>query len=193
MTLNQERAIDFTVLLLRWYLAYYMIDYGWSKMTGGQFGVQDAAILNKPLKEVDKFHLAWYLFGLDKSFDIINGLFQIAGGLLIIYNRTALLGALMLLPILGQIFLVDLAFTTNMFGPALVIRLAGMMVADLLILYYHKDRMIAAWHALTDKLSTRFRYRWWVYLLLPILGFAVDFVIAGFTFPLRQLIIWMNR
>jgi uncharacterized membrane protein YphA (DoxX/SURF4 family) len=66
MTLSRSRLIDFAVLALRWYLAFYMFEYGWAKLTGNQFGTFNAAIAGKPMKQVGKFYVAWYLFGLDK-------------------------------------------------------------------------------------------------------------------------------
>lgn len=159
-------------------------------MTGGQFGIYDPAILEKPLKEVDKFHLAWHLFSLDKSFDILTGLMQILVAILIVINRTTLVGALLLLPILGQIFLVDQAFTTEMFGSALPVRLAGMIISDLLILLYYKDRMLLVWNNLTNGITTKFKYKWWIFLLLPVLGFLTDFVIGLVSLPVRHFIGW---
>ena len=81
-----------------------MAEYGFSKLTGDQFGHRSVEILNMPLKDVDKFHLAWHLFSLDKTFDIFVGLSQIMGAVLIAINRTALVGALILLPILDKYF-----------------------------------------------------------------------------------------
>ncbi len=65
---------DVAILALRWYLAFYMIDYGCSKMTGGQFQVQDPAILEKPIKEIDAFYIAWHLFRLSKTFNVVVGM-----------------------------------------------------------------------------------------------------------------------
>jgi uncharacterized membrane protein YphA (DoxX/SURF4 family) len=90
-----------------------MLYYGWGKLTGDQFGTFNAAVASKPMNHVGKFYVAWYLFGLDKSFDIFTGLAEIIGGLMIIYNRTLLIGAFILLPILAQIFIIDLAYTTD--------------------------------------------------------------------------------
>jgi uncharacterized membrane protein YphA (DoxX/SURF4 family) len=134
MTLSRSRLLDFTILALRWYLAFYMLYYGWGKLTGDQFGTFNAAIASKPMNQVGKFYVAWYLFGLDKSFDIFTGLAEIIGGLMIIYNRTLLIGAFILLPILAQIFIIDLAYTTDQFGYALPVRLAGMLICDLLVI-----------------------------------------------------------
>ena len=193
MKLTREQVFDFTILTLRWYLAYYMADYGFSKLTGDQFGHRSAEILNTPLKDVDKFNLAWHLFSLDRTYDIAVGIVQIIGALLIVINRTALVGTLMLLPILGQIFLVDLAFTTNVFGPALPIRLSCMLLSALLILYYFKDRMILVWNNLTKNTTTKFKYKWWVFILLPFIGLTTDLVFGVLTYPIKLLIFWLTK
>lgn len=193
MKLTREQIFDFAILTLRWYLAYYMADYGFGKLTGDQFGHRSVEILNTPLKDVDKFHLAWHLFSLDKTFNIVVGLTQIIGAVLIVINRTVLVGALMLLPILGQIFLIDLAFTTNIFGAALPIRLSCMILSDLLILFYYKDKMILAWNNLTKGTRTKFKYKWWVFIFLPFIGLATDLVFGILTYPIKLLIIWLTK
>ena len=188
MKITKPQLYDFVILALRWYLAYYMIDYGWGKLSGEQFGVYDASILDKPLKEVDKFYLAWHLFSLDRTFDISIGVMQILSALLLIFNRTVLIGALFVLPILVQIFFVDLSFTRNIFGFALPVRLLGMILADVLILYYYKENVLAAIRKLTQGTSTKFKYKWWVYLFLPVLGLVMDFVFGALLYPVRLLL-----
>lgn len=190
--ISKEQIIDFIVLVLRWYLGYYMLKYGLSKLIDGQF-VRSEEILNTPLKDIDKFNLAWYLFSLDKTFNVIIGLSQIIGAVLIIYNRTVLLGAIVLIPILAQIFLVDVSFTTEMFGSALPIRLLGMLISVFIILYYHRDRVIAIWNILTKKISKKINYKWWVFIILPLLGLLTDLVIKLITLPFELLINYLNK
>lgn len=191
MKISKQQIIDFTILALRWYLAIYMFDYGFGKITGGQFGALNPEILNTPLKDVDKFHVAWHLFSLDKSFNIIIGITQMIGAILIVINRTLLVGAIFLLPVLFQILLVDVAFTTDVFGVALPIRLSIMILSDLAILFYYKDRMKLALESLTVNVSTKLKYKWWIYLLIPIVGFSLDFVFGAITIPLRMFINWL--
>lgn len=188
MKISKQQFVDFAILCLRYYLAYYMITYGWSKMTGGQFGVHDPAILEQPLSQVNEFYIAWYLFSLSPTFNIVAGGTQVLGGILIVIHRTALLGTLILLPVLVQIFLVDVSFTTDMFGSALVVRLAGMLLAAFLILWYYKDRMLQVWHSLTDNVRTKFNYQWWVYPILVVLGFLTDFALGLLLSPLQMLL-----
>lgn len=180
---TKAQMLDFGVLVLRWYLAYYMFDYGVGKMIGEQFGVYDPNILNKPLKDIPKWQLAWYLFGLDNTFNLGVGLTQILAAILLVINRTAIVGALVVLPVLIQIFLVDIAFTAE-FSFALPFRLAGMIAADFVILYYYKDRMMLVWNNLTSGTTTRFTYKWWVFLMLPVLGLLTDFLIRFLYSPL---------
>ncbi len=193
MKYTKDQVYDLFILILRWYLAFYMIDYGWGKINGEQFGIFNQEVLNSPLKDVDKFNLAWYLFSLDKTFNIIVGITQIIGGVLIIINRTTLIGALILLPVLAQIFLIDLAFTTEMFGHSLTIRLSCMIFSDILILLYYKEKMILVWKNLTNNISTKFNYKWWVFLVLPILGFITDFIFGILSYPLKLLIEWSAK
>lgn len=169
-----------------------MLKYGLSKLIDGQF-VRSEEILNTPLKDIDKFNLAWYLFSLDKTFNVIIGLSQIIGAVLIIYNRTVLLGAIVLIPILAQIFLVDVSFTTEMFGSALPIRLLGMLISVFIILYYHRDRVIAIWNILTKKISKKNNYKWWVFIILPLLGLLTDLVIKLITLPFELLVNYLNK
>ena len=170
-----------------------MLDYGWGKMTGGQFGVHDPKILEQPLKDVDKFYLAWHLFSLSKAFDVIVGVFQIIGGLLLVFNRTVLLGCLLLLPILFQILLVDIAFTTNMFGAALPLRLTIMILCDFTVLYYHKDKIIPVIKLLTSKGQGKFKYKWWTYIIVFLLALPLDFIFALIAWPFKMLIHWLTK
>lgn len=191
--MKKEKTIDFGILALRWYLVFYMINYGWGKLTLNQFGVHDTSILEQPIKDIDSFYVAWHLFERSKFFNIATGILEIIGGILLIFNRTALIGALFVLSILSQILIIDIAFTTGVQGYALPIRICGMILADFLILYYYKEKIIIAWKSLTNDISTKFKYKWWIFLILPIVGFLMDFIIAILTLPIKILLNWIGN
>jgi uncharacterized membrane protein YphA (DoxX/SURF4 family) len=197
MKISKAEAIDFVILVFRWYLAFYMIDYGWSKLYGEQFGLHDPHLAEKPMKDLDNFYVAWYLFGQSKTFNIAVGLSQIIGSILILIPRTKLIGALVLLPILANIFLIDVCFTTGIFGFNLPIRLAGMIFADLAILYHSREEVVAAWRSLTSPKVLGAKYRWWIYPLVLVLGFLSDFIFGLISLPLKLLLQhlynWMHR
>lgn len=189
--MKKDKVIDFGVLALRWYLVYYMISYGWAKLTLSQFGVHDASILEEPLKDIDSFYVAWHLYGRSTFFNISTGLIEILGGILLIFNRTTLLGAFLILSLLGQILIIDIAFTTGVHGVALPLRISGMILADMLILYYYKDKILIVWRTLTNDITTKFNYKWWVFLILPGIGFLMDFVFAIVLLPIKLLLSWL--
>lgn len=193
MKYSRQQIIDFIVLALRFYLAFFMIDYGWGKATGGQFHIWDPKILDKPVKDVDKFYLAWHLFSMSTVFNLVVGSTQIIGGLLLMFNRTVLLGALFLIPVLIQILLVDIAFTTNMFGAALPLRLTIMLLCDIGILYYHKDKMIPVIKLLTSSGLGQFKYKWWTYIIVLLLALPIDFMFALLAWPFKMLIHWLSK
>jgi hypothetical protein len=80
-----------------------------------------------------------------------------------------------------------------MFGAALPIRLGCMILSDLLILFYYKDRMVLVWNNLTKGTTTKFKYKWWVFILLPFIGLATDLVFGVLTYPFKLLIIWLTK
>lgn len=183
--------MDFGVLVLRWYLVYYMISYGWAKLTFSQFGVYDPLILEQPIKDVDSFYVAWNLYGRSAFFNISTGIVEILGGLLLIFNRTVLIGALLVLSILAQILIIDIAFTTGVHGFQLPIRISGMILVVLTILYYYRKTVLIAWKTLTENVTTKFQYKWWVFLLLPAIGFLMDLVFAILSYPIKILLNWV--
>jgi uncharacterized membrane protein YphA (DoxX/SURF4 family) len=185
---NNGNLIKYFVVVLRWYIAFYMFTYGYSKMTGGQFQIHDANILKQPLETVDSFYVAWHLFGRSSFFNISVGLTQCLGAILIVINRTKLLGALILLPVIINIFIIDVSFTTSMFGFSLAVRLFIMILCDLFILYHYRAQMIATFKILTVKLESDLVPKWWVYPIFLILGFLMDIVFALLSSPIKYLL-----
>jgi hypothetical protein len=94
---------------------------------------------------------------------------------------------------LAQIFIIDLAYTTDQFGYALPVRLAGMLVCDLLIMMYYKEKVYKAVQALTALTTTKFNYKWWVFLVMPIVGFFMDFIISILLSPFKVLLNWLVK
>ena len=97
------------VRVARWIAAVLMITYGFAKLNGAQFTVLDSEV-SKPMGEVSGFWLTWYYFGFSTIYGTVIALVEIGGGLLLAWPRTSLVGALVLLPVVGNIILMDLLF-----------------------------------------------------------------------------------
>ena len=126
------------VRVARWLAAVIMIAYGFAKLTGSQFTVLDSE-LTKPMGEVSGFWLTWHYFGYSSIYRTIIALVEIGGGLLLIWPRTSLLGALVLLPVVGNIILTDILFLVG----ALPVSIA-VLVCLLIILRPHARRLAEA-------------------------------------------------
>ncbi|MGI4871581.1 MAG: hypothetical protein ACRYFX_10430 [Janthinobacterium lividum] len=162
---------DYALLAARVLLAGTFISYGYGKLTGGQFGLP-AAELARPVGELSLFRLSWYLFD-QEPFKSFVGLSQVLVGLLLLWNRTALLGALLLLPIAANVLVVDITYLKM---PGFYWRLSYYLGLLLLLFWHYRARMHAAWVALTRGLTTHFSYPWWAYLLLPVAAVGLEIV-----------------
>jgi hypothetical protein len=101
--------------LPRWIAATLCILYGFAKINGSQFTVLDSE-LTKPLGHVSGFWLTWYYFSYSAVYGTLIALLQVAAGILLVVPRTALLGALMLLPIAINIVLIDVFYGIDLGG-----------------------------------------------------------------------------
>ena len=97
------------IRVARWLAAVLMITYGFAKLNGSQFTVLDSEI-TKPMGEVSGFWLTWYYFGFSTVYGTVIALVEIGGGLLLAWPRTSLAGALVLLPVVANIILMDILF-----------------------------------------------------------------------------------
>ena len=83
--------------------------YGFAKINRSQFTVLDSE-LTKPMGDVSGFWLTWYYFGYSSVYGLLIAIAQIGGGVLLAWPRTALIGALLLVPVFANIVLIDVFF-----------------------------------------------------------------------------------
>jgi hypothetical protein len=95
--------------LLRYWLAFEIATYGFAKIMKTQFAesfIRD----NTPVGQLNGFELTWNYFGHSYMLAIIIGSLQIGGSILLLFRRTTLFGVVILLPVLINIFLIDLFY-----------------------------------------------------------------------------------
>lgn len=108
--INWERVVD---LAARIYVFIFLNVYGWAKLFGGQFYTPDKTpeiVLETTIQDVSDFDLAWTFMGRSLGYMVFLGISEILGAWLLLFNRTKLLGALILLIILVNVIAFDIFF-----------------------------------------------------------------------------------
>lgn len=153
MTEKNQKRMDYFVLCARVLLAWIFLSYGWSKLNNAQFGLSPEEI-TKPVSEIGLFKLSWFLFD-QQPFKSFIGISQILAGLLLLYNRTVILGALISIPILLNILVIEITYI-KMTG--FYWRLSYYIFLDLIILWHYRERLKIAFDAVIINLGPKFKY-----------------------------------
>jgi len=167
--MKKEVLYDYFILSLRVTLAFTLLTYGYGKMTHSQFQVHDDT-LNAVVKDLDLFRLSWYLFG-HEPFNYFIGISQIISAVLLLYNRTAIIGAMVSFPIFLNILIIDITYVQM---PNFYYRLTFYLLFDILICWHYKDKIFAAFRLIFDGISTRYKFPIWSYFLLPLMIVLIE-------------------
>ncbi|HEX5726958.1 MAG TPA: hypothetical protein VFX98_15895 [Longimicrobiaceae bacterium] len=120
----------------RYVVAFEMCMYGFAKVFRVQF-TTPLSTLDTPLGDVEGMRLVWYFFGHSDAYRLLIALGEIGGGVLLLFRRTTLLGAVVLVPILANIVLVDALF--GIYQPLVTVGVLSAMVA--VILHAHREEL----------------------------------------------------
>ena len=158
----------------RYLLALFMIFYGLPKIFGTFFDYQLFALDSK-LIDVSDFELAWYYFGKNRWQELFAGFMELIPAFLLLNRRTYYLGAIFLLPVTSQVFILNLFFKIGgVTFPAATI----LLVCNIYLVYTQKDKIILFIKSLNFNLSTNLNHtaikfikiaRWSAALLVVIL------------------------
>ncbi|MCW8310203.1 MULTISPECIES: DoxX family membrane protein [Sphingobacterium] len=175
---SEHKLTALLVLSIRILLALIFIHYGIGKLSGGQFGRLSDAEQNTPIKELSLFKIGWYLFD-HQPFKAFIGISQLVASVLLLFNRTVILGLLMLIPIILNILIIDLTIMNYGFKVAFFFRLTGYLFYIALLLFYYKQATFPAFRCITPtslpphRLSNKWGYLW-ILLIIPLLEVATS-------------------
>ena len=174
--MNKSKIFDYFIIIARVLLAIVFISYGFSKLNDGQFGLTDE-MLQKPIKELSLMQIGWYIFD-QQPFKFFIGISQIICGILLLINRTVLIGALIFLPIALTIVIIDLTIMPKEMANAFAIRIGFYIFLDFLIFYHYKTQTLTALKNLTSSIKPKYLHNYWTFLFVPIFAFILEFVSA---------------
>jgi hypothetical protein len=108
--INYERLNEWFLLYIRYYLAFTILEYGINKVIPVQGGFITASVLEKPLGMMNAAMLQWKFLAYSNSYKIFTGLGEVVGALLILWRRTATLGAMLLVAVLSVVVMLNFCF-----------------------------------------------------------------------------------
>jgi len=107
----------------RYTLALVMMTYAVVKVIPTQFGFLTPGELLRPVGQLNRFWVLWDFMAVSTGYTVFAGLVELLGCVLLFFRRTTLLGALLLLVTLTNVFAMDVAY--NVLGAAIV---AGLLI-----------------------------------------------------------------
>ncbi|MDO6472777.1 hypothetical protein [Maribacter sp. 1_MG-2023] len=108
--INYKEIIE---IICRLYVFFFLTVYGIGKVMGGQFYTAERmpdGLDLMPIGQVSDFDLAWVFMGRSYGYLLFIGLAEIFGAVLLLFNKTKLIGTLVLIPIMVNVIVFDIFF-----------------------------------------------------------------------------------
>ena len=124
--------------------------YALSKIFGGQFymkGKLPLEVAETTLGDAGSFSLAWTFMGHSYFYILFVGITQLVGAWFLLWNKTKLLGVLILMPIMINIIIFDIIFLDVYPALANAVIVFSML---LLILIFNKEHLIEIFQVLIN-------------------------------------------
>lgn len=183
------KRFDFKEILeltCRLYVSFFLTIYGVGKIIGGQFyttaRMPDGLEL-MPIGQVSDFDLAWVFMGRSFGYMLVIALAEILGAVLLLSNKTKLLGTLILIPIMVNVIVFDVFFLDE-YGALAGATLYLFMLFAILVI--NKEKMIAVFNDLIknkkpSKISSKEKfYKYLIVAAIIVLIFIGDQLIVSF-------------
>lgn len=174
--------------LLRLTCGMFMIGYGLAKVFPFQMPPPSVAILNEPAGNMAPMTFLWTLIGLNPVYEIICGSAEVLGGVLLLYRRTSLAGALFSAFVVTNVVLYNFCFDVpvKLFAANLLLGCIFLVLPDALSLcrffWSHRPATpTAAWVPPASRRAGR------IAILVTEIAFGIAFLIVR---PIFETIGW---
>lgn len=128
---------------LRYLSAFLFFLYGSTKLVGRQFHVPPEVAL-RPVGSLSGYQLVWFYYGYSHTYAVILGLVEVAGGALLLFRKSALLGATLMLPVMTNILMINMFFVI---GPGALCTSTFLFVSMLAIFWHHRQALVGVFWA----------------------------------------------
>ena len=97
-------------VVLRYFLAWMMLDYGLAKVLKSQFPDLSPPLLHQRLGEIPPMRLVWAFMGYSLPYTVFAGSAEMVGGALLLWRRTATLGALVVIAVMTNVVMLNFCY-----------------------------------------------------------------------------------
>jgi uncharacterized membrane protein YphA (DoxX/SURF4 family) len=104
------RVAAVTRLMLRYWLGYTMLSYGFAKVFKTQFPYPMPVRLEEPLGQMSPMGLLWTFMGYSLPYNVFTGAAECVGGALLLFRRTTTLGSLVLIAVLANVVMLNFCY-----------------------------------------------------------------------------------
>lgn len=118
-----------------YFVSFVLLSFAISKFFNAQFQVWNYAEYT-PLKDLSLFWHAWSFFGRSYTYNFFIGLAEVSAAILILFNRTRLIGLLIATGIYANIIIVDIEFQVS---NAILHSIIEFVIVLILLIPYLKD------------------------------------------------------
>jgi hypothetical protein len=132
---RQAQLEYYTVGILRFVTSSVMLGYSFTKLHNGHMYLSYAA-LDTRLNELNDFDTVWGFYGRYSSFQALLGIMELIPAILLLFRRTALTGAIILLPVVANVALLNWYYRIG--GLTLPVSVL-LLLFDMYIIYSYWD------------------------------------------------------
>ena len=97
-------------VLLRYFLAFSMFTYGFSKVFYLQFPEMSLINLTRTYGDSSPMGLLWKFMGYSETYSIFTGLLEVIGGILLLFRKTKMLGVFITFGVMLNVFMLNMTF-----------------------------------------------------------------------------------
>jgi hypothetical protein len=105
-----DTLLHYFLIFIRYYLASSMISYGYAKVFYIQFSAPGLSKLLQSYGESSPMGIAWTFIGASKPYTVFSGLAEILGGVLLLFRRTTLAGAMISFAVLFNVVMLNFCY-----------------------------------------------------------------------------------
>ena len=107
---SYEKLLQLLIIVLRYYLAFWMIAYGFAKVFKMQFPSLTTDRLYNTYGESSPMGLLWTFMGYSTVYNIFTGLWEVIAGVFLLFKRTRLIGVLLVIAIMSNVVMLNFAY-----------------------------------------------------------------------------------